>query len=523
MRTKALICILSSLIIVGFSNVEANTCKPKRNPAAENLTCTKMDPMGSLKEAQAALAPIAKNHLLPKAEIATTSFRNDTDMTPLAESSKKFSDEPPANLVIDINSEKKYQEMWGFGASITESCLHNMKDLSPRARRQMLENLFSTSKGAGLNYVRIPVGANDFSMDDYTPGDTPGNVPDPEFKHFNFKRERQYASFIREVKAINPEVKVMMSPWTPPAWMKDPAHLRGGQVKKEYLGAYADYIMRILEEYKKEGVDMHQLTVMNEPLIGEAQTNWYFPQGYMSPEDQQEFIGKHLGPKLLAASKRQSNKIETRVLLHDHNWDNSGYAADMMKDSKVKKVAGGIAYHCYGGNLSDMQQTMSQAPGVPAFQTECTATLGDDGDSEGFHWWMYNQSLDAVRAGSSGSLAWNLCLDQKGEPKNDGCDKCRGLVTIDKSKNNAMTYNREFWALAQTSKYLRAGAVRIDSTDLPDSGVSNVAFLNPDGSKVMVMRNDRHQEVTVSLRNENCQVLTYKIPARGAVSMRWKD
>lgn len=461
----------------------------------------------------------ARNVKLMEARSSVTAFVNN-QFVPLKETKKFFTRQATQGIVVELNPNKKMQEIWGFGAAITESCLHNLKDIPKDNIRSMLENFFSTEHGAGFNYLRVPLGANDFSLSDYTPGDTPGNVPDPQLKHFKFDREMQYVQFIKAAKAVNPGLRLMLTPWTPPAWMKDTNKLRGGQLKHEYFDAYARYLIRAMDEYKKQGIEFHQLTVMNEPLIGEARERWYFPQGYMSPEDQKKFIAENMAPLL-----RARPDLKTKILLIDHNWDTAHHADDMLKNPSVRSVTSGIAYHCYGGHMDQLRQSLERNPGVRGFQTECTAVIGEDRTIDGFQWWVRNQSLDAIRAGSSGSLGWNLCLDQKGGPRNDGCDKCRGMVTVDKTKgarSPKFTYHQEFFALAQTSRYLLPGAVRIGSNGTGKDGLSNVAFINPDGTRVVVMQNNKAEELKISILDQGGQVLTQKIPARSALSVRWR-
>lgn len=428
-----------------------------------------------------------------------------------------------AEVTIDIDPEKRHQEIWGFGATITESCLKNMKALPSRERKELMTRLFSRDQGAGFNYLRLPVGANDYSLSNYTLADTPKNkkgehLKDPNLKHYNFKRDKQFADFAKEVKKINPDLKVMITPWTPPAWMKDNNDLKGGVVKPEAYQAYAKYIMKALDSYTKAGVEVHHVTMMNEPLIGWAKEKWGFSQAYMDVEEQKKFLSQNLAPLMMARPE-----LKTKLLLSDHNWDHLELYKDFFKDENIKAVSGGMAAHCYGGSLNDVKKFIEKHPEIPVMQTECTASFTKDPTGQSFRWWLENQSVDALRSGVTGSLAWNICLDEKGEPRNNGCWGCRGMVTIDQSqkKKPKLVYNEEYFALAQTSKYVQRGAVRITSTESKENGVINVAFINPDNSRVVVMRNTKDVAVKVSVRDDNCQAVANVIPAGGALSLKW--
>lgn len=424
-------------------------------------------------------------------------------------------------LVIDIDPTERHQPVWGFGANATESCVTNVNRLSDERRDEFMQRVFDPTAGAGFSYLRLPLGGNDYTLSDFSLDDTPNNQPDPELRKFNFDRMKSQVAFVLAAKRINPDLQLMISPWSAPAWMKDTGKLRGGILLKKYFDAYARYLVKALEEYKKYGVDIDQLTVLNEPLILGSRRSWGCPQMYMSVEDQREFIANHLAPLLQDARKRG---INTQVLLHDHNWDDATETVNtLLNDPKARAVTGGVAFHCYTGTHTDAVKTMAPYPDVPRLNTECTSRLDGEKGPSGFHWWMYQESVDAIRDGFNGSIGWNLCLDEKGGPKNDhGCRGCRGMVTIHQKDKGRLEFNEEFYGLAQTSSVVKKGAVRIGSTDLPGSGLYNVAFQNSDGSIALVVRNDKAAPATVTIRNSDCEGLTYEIPAKGAVSFVWR-
>lgn len=413
---------------------------------------------------------------------------------------------------IRIDTAKTYQAMYGFGASITESCLQNMKRLSPIARKNFFSRVFSREQGAGFSYLRIPIGANDFSAGDYTLNDSPDGNPDPQLKLFSTEKLQAFIEFAKESKAYNPDIKILISPWTPPAWMKDTQKLRGGQLKKEHFEAYSQYLSRTIAAFETQGVQVDQLTILNEPLIGDAQTKWYFPQAYMTVPDQMEFIQKYLTPKL--------KDRPTKVLLHDHNWDNANDILEKWESNKHNPKIEGMAYHCYGGNFGTLEKNLSQTPGVPSFNTECTSTFKGSGlDRDTYFWWLQSQSLDAVKLGVSGSMGWNLCLDEKGGPVNDGCKDCRGLVTID-SKTAKIKINPEFQALEATSRVTDAGSIRIESTE-SDPESKSVAFKNPDGTLSMVLVNRSKEKRSYKIHIDDCVYKEYELAAGATLSARW--
>lgn len=420
----------------------------------------------------------------------------------------------PNSVLLNINPEKKFQEIWGFGASVTESCLGLVDKLSTVERQQLMRGLFSPDKGAGFSYLRIPIGANDFSNGDYTLNDTKNNVLDLKLKNFRKDKLEAFIEFIKEAQTYNPEIKIMITPWTAPAWMKDTKKLKGGQIRRRYFSSYADYLIKSVQSFQEEGIPVSHYTLLNEPLIGDAKLDWGFPQTYMSPEDQHIFISDYLVPKVKLLSSFP------KLLLHDHNWDNALAVKPIAQDLKLRPYIGGIGMHCYGGDFDSQTQALKAFSGLSGFNTECSSTFSNDNDSGSFHWWLKTHSLDALQAGSSGGLGWNLCLDEKGGPTNNGCPNCRGLVTINKHERNPIKYNAEFFALAAASRSLKPGAMRVESTQAKIQGVSNVAFENPDGQLVMLLRNETDKNVMTSIYSPyEKQYLITLIPARSALSV----
>jgi glucosylceramidase len=481
----------------------SQTCKPKKVPAP---FCSDAHE-SQLKNYEGIFQETIKNSgpeeiltLVGSKEIKTINYR---------EFQQGAATQTPITIKIDPSI--THQSMIGFGAAITESCLENLKRLSPADKQKFLKKVFDRRSGAGFGYLRVPIGANDFSMGDYSLNDTPGNKPDPQLKLYNPQKLQAFIQFIQEAKKYNPDIKIIMSPWSPPAWMKDTNALKGGQIKKKYYEAYSRYLLKTIDEFEAKGIKINQMTILNEPLIDWAKTKWDFPQTYMSPEDQNKFVQNDLSPKLKGR--------ETKILIHDHNWDNAAAADPILSKNKRNPAVQGLAFHCYGGGYSDIQKNFENHPGVPAFNTECSSSFNKDSDQSTFNWWQNTQSLDAVKVGISGSLGWNLCLDETGGPQNNGCKDCRGMVTID-SRTNAMTFNPEFKALAATSMVIDSESKRIESKESL-SDTTSLAFKNPDGSLSMVLKNKSNTSQSYKVNLDDCTIKQYQLPAGATLSTRW--
>ena len=441
---------------------------------------------------------------------------------PLYYAQTQFFSKKASNTVkLKVNPDNKKHSIWGFGGSVTESCLSNLDEQSPQNRKKVMDLLFDKKKGAGLSFLRVSLGANDFSKRDYTLNDLPAGETDIELNKMTLSDLDPSISFVKEAQKYDSNLTVMVTPWTPPPWMKDTQAFKGGQLKKEYFPTYAEYLRRSMNYLETRGLKVSYLTAMNEPLIGEAQTWWYFPQGYMSIEDQFDFSMNHLLP--LLKKYAVGNNDHPRLLLHDHNWGNNEDTVKRFAEVLKEKQTGiaGVAMHCYGGDFSVQENFHRQYPGVNSLNSECTANLYSKTPKFDFQWWLQNQVVDSTQIGSTGALGWNLCLDEKGGPRNNGCANCRGLVTINK-QSKKLEVNAEYYAIAQVSRYLKKGAVVVEHEFADQSPLRGLTFINPDNSLVVVIRNPSAEKYKVelqiqgSINEKKNPMLT--VPAEGAIT-----
>ena len=434
--------------------------------------------------------------------------------------------EPSASAVADIifdvdasDRSKLRQKMDGYGAALTEACTINLMKLSPENRARTLERMFSKTKGAGFDYIRLPIGASDFVDNEkpfYSYNDTPGNSPDPSFQHFSMARDEKTFQLIREAKRINPNLRVMISPWSPPAWMKTSNSLIAGSLKREHYPDFANYLVLVTREYIKRGIPVTDLTIQNEPYYD---SNSY-PSMAVPTVDQTAIIRDHVSPAL------QREKLPLRIFIMDHNWANSADVNTMLDDASMKPHVGGVAYHCYGGHRWQMLDSLGKHPDVATMQTECTGTLAGEQVGD-MHWWFENQALGAVNMGTTGSIGWNLCLDETGGPHRSSCTHCRGMVTV-KTKDGQphVSFNGEFHALAQVSRFIRPGSRNLKLTaetakSSPIALDNATAFVNADGGVVFVAHNPSEKPVKLRVRRSDKRVVEFDLPAKGAVTLTW--
>lgn len=447
--------------------------------------------------------PLAKNQI-PKSDVQ--------DITPL-----------------EIYPKKVKHFLWGFGGNITDACMANIDKLPENAKYTFFTKVFSPQNGAGLSILRIPISGNDFSEEQYTLDDydpKKESRPDYLLKRMNFKFLDPFIEFARRAKLANPELHILVTAWTAPAWMKDDNEHRrnklfGGQIKKEHFPHYAKYLYKTVKYIEEHDLKVDFLTVLNEPLIGEAKESWYFEGNFMSVPDQVDFTVNYLKPLF------SKNNLSTNILAHDHNWDNAGEVVQNIQTNEAFSDAiGGVAYHCYGGDFGTLYNSLIKHPNHPGLNTECTGQLREhhEGYWYDFQWWMQTQSVDAVRAGTAGAIGWNLCLDNHGGPPppgKSGCHNCRGMVALDPNASiDHMIYeNPEFKALAQVSRYTTVGTKVIESDDTAPTQIPNVAFKNPNGDYVIVVRNPTSMDRTVEVKYKSKTLGFVVVPSSGAITV----
>ncbi len=418
--------------------------------------------------------------------------------------------EPEAQTLIEVDEAQRFQTIAGFGAAVTGSAAWLIQQrLEPPRRAALMRMLFDPREGIGLSFVRTTMGASDFSLRDYTYADAPDGEADLALQRFSIDPDRaEVLPVLREARVINPELKVMATPWSAPAWMKTSGSLAGGSLKKEAYGAYAEYFRRFLDAYAAEGVPVYAVSVQNEPRHEAA-----YPSMRMEPHEQAAFVRDHLGPTL------EAHGIRTRILAWDHNWDGVDYPLAVFADAGAARYLAGAAFHCYGGDVSAQSRFRDAFAGKEIFFTECSGGEWSADFGVNLLWNLKHLVIGATRNWSSTVLLWNLALDPRGGPTNRGCTTCRGVVTIDPATGRA-TPNVEYYVLGHVSKFVRPGAVRIASTDGAAAGLDNVAFRNPDGSTVLVVLNATGGERTFTVRAAE-GAFRYALPAGAAATFVW--
>ena len=326
-----------------------------------------------------------------------------------------------------------------------------------------------------MSYLRLSIGASDLDAEVFSYDDLPAGQTDPDLQQFSIaKDEVHLIPVLKEILAINPAIKLMGSPWSPPAWMKTNGSSKGGNLKPEYYAAYAQYFVRYIQAYKSHSIDIEAITPQNEPHHGGNN-----PSMEMSSAQQADFIKNHLGPAFQAAG------IATKIVVWDHNCDEPNYPIEVLNDPAAKAFVHGSAFHMYAGDASALSTVYAAHPDKALYFTE--QWTGKNGTFDGdFQWHIRNVIIGTMRNWSRVALEWNLANDPDYGPHTPGgCTECKGAVTIN---GNLATKNVAYYIIGQVARFVPPGSVRLTSNltgQLP-----NVAFKRPDGKLVLLVLNE---------------------------------
>lgn len=429
----------------------------------------------------------------------------------LAEQPKLRLEPGSAPNAIAVDPATRYQRMVGFGAAITDASAWLIRTrMKPAQRAALLRDLFSRSRGIGLSFTRLTVGASDFSRSHYSYDDMPKGETDPTLAHFSIQSARaDVLPTVRAARAINPKLAVMVSPWSAPGWMKSSDSLIAGTLRPEAYAPFAAYLRRTVQEFAAKIGPIDYLSIQNEPDFEPDS----YPGMRLSAAQRARIIGDHVGPEFARAG------LKTRILDWDHNWDHPEQPLAVLADPVASRYVAGVAWHCYNGDVAAQSQVRDRYPEKDVFFTECSGGEWSRAWPDSWAWTVRTLVIGAPRNWARGVLLWNLALDQDFGPHKGGCGNCRGVVTID-SRTGLVTRNPEYYALAHASRFVMPGARRIAS-DTHTDGIETVAYANPDGTRVLLAFNAGKATTAVKVLSEG-RHFAYRLPASAAATFRWR-
>ena len=411
---------------------------------------------------------------------------------------------------LTLKPEETHQKFYGFGGALTESSGYVLSRLPSLIRKQAIEAYYNPTTGNAYRFARIHMNSCDFSLDNWA------CVPekDETLKSFSMERTDKYISPLavevqNAAKNAGSNVQFLMSPWSPPLWMKDNGDMNhGGHLLESYRELWAQYFVTFIKKMAERDIKISFVTIQNEPAAVQSWDSCEY-----SATEEGEFAANYLGPAL-----EKAGLGEVKIYIWDHNRD---LALERLEESlKVpgaSKYVAGLAFHWYSGDQYDNIKTISEKyPDIDLIFTE-GCIEGGPRNGAWFTGERYAHNIiNDLRSGCTKWIDWNIVLDMKGGPNHVG-NYCDAPILADEG-DGTIHFQSSFYYIGHFSRFIKPGAERISSdffswmTPATVSGhlrdeAETVAFRNPDGTIILVVTN----------RTEADLVFEFKIEAAGKV------
>ncbi|PAV15484.1 glycoside hydrolase family 30 [Pyrrhoderma noxium] len=432
-------------------------------------------------------------------------------------------DSDNTTATIEIDTGTTYQEIFGFGASLTDSSayvLNKLKESDESIYQETMKAMFDVSldaDSAGMNYIRIPIGSSDFSPNEYTYAD---NANDTDLSTFSLDTIPEYFfPILSDIKDINNDIKIHLVPWSPPGWMKDSNSINAGNFLQNHSDIMGKYLYKSVDAFSKKGFTPYAISIQNEPQSDSSTvpSTLYTTKAHAA-------VGVALR-KLLDSNGYQNVK----VIGYEHNWDNAAtYASQLMEEDGAYDAFAGVAFHCYIGKMANQDKWHNNFPDKELYFTECSGVPGSDFWSD-IQYYMYNIYIGGLQHWSQSGLMWNFALDPEGLayklPGAGSCGSgCRGVISV---SGSTVTKNQEYYAMAHASKAIlpvksvgefgkRIG-VQVDGDSLTVGAYATKSDSGTRYSIVVMNTGDDDLKTTISFENRKA---VYSFPV-GLTTMSW--
>lgn len=386
---------------------------------------------------------------------------------------------------------RKNQTINGFGGCFNEIAWDALGKVSEEDRTAFLDELFK-EENCAFRVGRVPVGANDFSLEWYSCDETDG---DYELKHFNIERDKEYTlPYIKEALKRQPELMMFASPWSPPTWMKTKKVYNYGTLKMEdrILDAYARYLLKFVEEYEKEGVDIRQIHIQNEPMADQK-----FPSCLWTGEQMRDFIKNYFGPVVRTSGRDTEVWVGTingpfvDFMMGPGSAPFSEYYDQfentILCDKEARKYITGLGFQWGGKHV--IEQTVLSYPELRYMQTE--SECGDGRNTWEHAEYIFRQMWHYMRHGVESYLYWNMALPEGGISTWGWTQN--SLITIQEDTGR-ITYQPEFYLMKHFSHFVKKGAKVLETAGRWAS--NSIVFENPDGTLIIIVGSNMNQTRT---------------------------
>lgn len=426
--------------------------------------------------------------------VFTTAMNTDYRITKTATAGfSNFGQPFETQVCVFVDPSKTFQTFLGIGGAITDASAETLSKLPQSKQDEIMNAYYSKQSGIGYTLARTTIHSCDFSSGSYTYV----NDHDTALNSFNIDHDRKFRlPMIRKAIAISGGLTTYVSPWSPPAWMKDNnSMLKGGKLLPVFRQSWANYYVKYIQALEKEGVPVWGLSVQNEPMAKQTWESCIF-----TGEEERDFIKQYLGPTLEKAGMK-----DKKLIAWDHNRDLVYQrASTVLDDPEAAKYVWGIGYHWYetwtGSDMQfeNLKRVAETYPSKKLIFTEGTVEkfdfnkINDWSLGERYGYSMVND----FNAGTVGWTDWNILLDETGGPNHVG-NLCYAPVIAD-TRNGKVHYTNSFYYIGHFSKFIRPGAKRIVSSSNRDL-LETTAFINPDGRVVVIVLNRSNQPVEYRL------------------------
>jgi glucosylceramidase len=414
----------------------------------------------------------------------------------------QISDEESGLPDVSVLPQRTFQTIEGFGGAFTESAAVTWQALSPDRRKEVLDGYFDRKAGHGYSLCRVHMNSCDFSLDNYAHVETPGDV---ELRSFSIDRDRQsLLPFIKQAQQVaGKPIKLLVSPWSPPAWMKSNGEMNhGGRLLPQYRQAWARCFVRFIEEYTREGLHVWGVSVQNEPAASQPWDSCLY-----TAEEERDFVRDFLGPELASAGLGR-----IRIIIWDHNRDLMVERASVVySDPEAARYVWGTGFHWYGeDHFENLQKLHDAWPDKQLLFTEGCQEGGPHLGSWDLGERYARSMINDLNRWTVGWIDWNLVLNEQGGPNHVG-NFCSAPVIVDRAHDTVLRQSSYFY-LGHFSRFVKPGARRaLCATTKQD--LEATAFVNPDASVATVVMNRTEATIHFALRIGQSRMLT-ELPPR---------
>jgi glucosylceramidase len=394
-----------------------------------------------------------------------------------------------AGPVLLVDTSRRFQALQGFGGAFTEAAAVTWQRLGTAQRERVLRDCFSPTDGLGYTLCRVHMNSCDFALGNYAHVETPGDV---ELHSFNIDRDRQaLLPFIQAaLRAAGRPIQLLVSPWSPPAWMKSNGQMNhGGHLLAPYRDAWARCFVRFIQAYEAEGVPIWAVSTQNEPAATQRWDSCLY-----SAEEERDFVRDHLGPAL-----ERAGLGHIKIVIWDHNRDHMVERASVVySDPQAARFVWGTGFHWYGENHFDHVQLVHDAwPDKQLLFTEGCQEGGPHTGSWDLGERYARSMINDLNRWTVGWIDWNLLLDSQGGPNHVG-NLCSAPLLADTASDTLLPQS-SFHYIGHFARFVRPGARRVLCAATRQD-IEATAFVNPDGGVAVVAMNRSEGAIEFRLR-----------------------